>query len=437
MKEIPKAESQTVEFKSQWTDGIKKTLVAFANTTGGDLYIGVGDNGEVIGLQNINRVEEQLISMIRDNIAPSIFPFTQFEQLCIDRKHVLWVHVDQGSQRPYAFDGTNAGSIYVRIGNSSRPASIDEVSEMVRTSNPTPWEERISPEQDLSFNSFRSFALERNIDIDPQKHIGLGLWNKKIGLYTNLGLLCSDQNPFEIVCIQFADQDKLEILKSERISGSIFKLFNESFIFLKSATARGMEKAVGNSLNREDHYSVPIPVIREALINLVAHRDFGRTPPCTIHVTPKYVELFSVGGLPDLMPDDIYLRLATNCRNSRLAALLVKLGLMESLGTGFNLIFNTYKKLLPQEIVIISSSSFVLRIPQAPKITSEANSGWRRELIELMNDKEAMSRQEIQDAWQVKQATCINRLRQAADEGLIEIIGNGRSRKYKLNSAVS
>lgn len=98
---LPDHESLTVEFKSEWNehkdgDPIKKTLVAFANTAGGDLYIGVDDEGNVVGLTDPGRVEEKLASAVRDNISPSLVGSIATEQLKIQGKSVLRVHVDAG-----------------------------------------------------------------------------------------------------------------------------------------------------------------------------------------------------------------------------------------------------------------------------------------------------------------------------------------------------
>ncbi len=87
MRAIPSFESHTVEFKSQWRekDGqtIKKTLAAFANTAGGEIYIGVNDDGTVCGLENIQTVEESLYSFVRDGIYPSISSMVTTERLFI------------------------------------------------------------------------------------------------------------------------------------------------------------------------------------------------------------------------------------------------------------------------------------------------------------------------------------------------------------------
>ena len=106
MQSIPSYESQEVEFKSQFGDNdghtIKKTLVAFANTFGGDLYIGVNDDGSVVGVEDVHKTEERLWNMVRDNVYPSIVGSVDTDRVMVDGKIVLHVHVRQGPTPPYS-----------------------------------------------------------------------------------------------------------------------------------------------------------------------------------------------------------------------------------------------------------------------------------------------------------------------------------------------
>ena len=71
-------ESQRCEFKSEYTDNILKTVVAFANSEGGKVLIGVDDNGKTIGLKDIDESYTRVINSIRDNISPDITMFIKY-----------------------------------------------------------------------------------------------------------------------------------------------------------------------------------------------------------------------------------------------------------------------------------------------------------------------------------------------------------------------
>ena len=133
MAYIPKYQSFTVELQGSCESKkdearIKKTLVAFANTVGGDIYIGVNDEGQVVGLADPSLVEEKLASTIREAIQPSIAGIVSTQRMQIDGKTILRVHVDAGSLRPYCLDPRTASGIYIRIGNTTGPASIHDIA---------------------------------------------------------------------------------------------------------------------------------------------------------------------------------------------------------------------------------------------------------------------------------------------------------------------
>lgn len=117
MDAIPPVESTIVEFKSDWSDSIKNELIAFANTFGGNLYIGVADNGSPIGLDNPTKLQERIVSMARDNIFPSILHLLAFKVLTIEGRSILLVHVDRGDEPPYRLGLNDVNTIYVRVGN--------------------------------------------------------------------------------------------------------------------------------------------------------------------------------------------------------------------------------------------------------------------------------------------------------------------------------
>lgn len=113
MHQLPPYESQSVEFKAQFGDNdghnIKKTLVAFANTFGGDLYIGIRDDRSICGVEDAGKTEERLWNMVRDNIFPSIIGSVDTERLAVDGKTVIHVHVDRGPVPPYSLAQDDPG----------------------------------------------------------------------------------------------------------------------------------------------------------------------------------------------------------------------------------------------------------------------------------------------------------------------------------------
>src|SRR5699024_11555486 len=94
-------ESETVELKSIVVDDIKKEIIAFANCEGGKLYIGVQDDGTVIGVDDPDGAALQVSNMVRDAIKPDLTMFLHYQTLNEDGKQIIAIDVQQGTERPY------------------------------------------------------------------------------------------------------------------------------------------------------------------------------------------------------------------------------------------------------------------------------------------------------------------------------------------------
>ena len=106
---IKRVESSQVEFKQSVCAGAIKTIVAFANTEGGDLYIGVEDDGEIIGICNLDEELTRLSNMMHDSIRPDILMNCSIRPESIDGKSVILVHVERGTKRPYYLASKDPG----------------------------------------------------------------------------------------------------------------------------------------------------------------------------------------------------------------------------------------------------------------------------------------------------------------------------------------
>ena len=130
-------ESQTVEFKREYTDDIKYAVIAFANTDGGKIYIGITDDGQACGSADIDSTKLRLTNMLRDTIRPDVTMFTNCSVEQIDNKNVLVLTVQRGTARPYYLHskGVRPEGVYVRQGASSVPASDAAILQMKKATS--------------------------------------------------------------------------------------------------------------------------------------------------------------------------------------------------------------------------------------------------------------------------------------------------------------
>lgn len=441
MQEIPSFENQSVEFKSQWgeKDGqtIKKTLVAFANTAGGDLYIGVDDDGQACGLDDIHAIEERIYTTIRDAIYPSISGFVSTRRLKVDGQDVLQVHVEQGRFPPYSLAQDDPRQIFVRIGCTSAPARIEDIAKMVERSNPVPFEKRVSFSQDLTFDYCNKFCRNRGLIFDPKVNINLGFWDISRGAWTNLAFLCSDQGASQFVLINFRDEGKTEVADAQKISGGLLFLLNQAIEFVSKSNYAGMEKPKDGSLERKDYYRVDPDAVREAIVNQLVHCDYSKGVPCSIHISPKLIEFWSAGGPHNVSAKDILEDMTTSCRNEALAAFLTRLKLMEGLGTGFRLIKQIYGRTPLERLVKITESSFKISLPRAEFGRLPDMDERQKIIVNFVLAKGSARRKEIEDLLHLSQPVCAVLLRQLVDMDVLEKEGAGPRTRYVIAPAMA
>ena len=185
-------ENETLEYKRQYTPDIKKEVVAFANTAGGTIYIGVDDNGTPVGVQDPDAVVQQLTNALRDGIRPDVTMFTRIAIQDVGGCPVVAVTVSTGTRRPYYLTdkGLRPSGVYLRQGASSAPASEDAIRRMIRLTDGDSFENGRSLIQELTFQTFAAEMQQRHLACGPAQYQTLGILATD-GLYTNLGLLVS------------------------------------------------------------------------------------------------------------------------------------------------------------------------------------------------------------------------------------------------------
>lgn len=195
-------------------------------------------------------------------------------------------------------------------------------------------------------------------------------------------------------------------------------------------------------LERRDRYSVAPEAVREALVNMIAHRDYSRTPPCVVHLTPSRVMFFSVGGPADLTEEEILLQIATNCRNVRLANFLKALHLMEGTGSEFNTIRHAYNNIPLSQLIQVLSTSFLISLPQknfvedtdksfqSNKISQSAESA----ISNYFHSKGKATLSDIVNDFNIPRSTVSYWLRKMVAENRLLKAGSGRNTFYVSNS---
>ena len=133
-------ETENIEFKAQFTEVIYKEVIAFANTDGGVVFVGIDNNGNAVGLADVDQEYTRITNGIRDAIVPDVTMFVRFS---IQDNRVVRIAVSEGSNKPYYLKGKGLkpNGVYVRQGTSSVPASPAQIRQMIKESDGDAFEE--------------------------------------------------------------------------------------------------------------------------------------------------------------------------------------------------------------------------------------------------------------------------------------------------------
>ena len=333
-------EGITVEYKEKLTSEARKTVVAFANTAGGTLYIGVSDDGTPVGVKDPDEIILQLTNMVRDAIRPDVTMFTSAAVEKIEEKQVVALHVQKGTAAPYylAGKGIRPEGVYVRQGASSVSATEAAILRMIRETGGDSYEEMRSLVQELSFDAVSKAFSQAGLPFGDAQMRTLGLVSEE-GLFTNLALLLSDQNPHTVKAAVFEGSSKTVFKDRFEFEGSLLKQLDDvaAFIDRYNSTRSRIE-----GLRRIDERDYPQEAIRETLLNAIVHRDYAFSGPALISLFDDRIEFVTLGGLvKGLTLSDLELGVSI-VRNRGLASVFYRLGLIEAYGTGIPKIRECY-----------------------------------------------------------------------------------------------
>lgn len=421
-------ETEDIEFKVRYTDEIYKEIIAFANTDGGVLYIGVDNDGNAIGLEDVDDEYTRITNGIRDAIMPDV---TMFVRFTIQENRVVRITVSEGSNKPYYLrsKGLKPSGVYVRQGTSSAPASYENIRQMIKESDGDAFEDMRSLEQELTFESAKTAFARYGVEFGEEKYRALGIANNNI--YTNLGLLLSDQCAHTTKIAVFGDAERTVFRDSREFGGSLLKQFEDSVNYLALCNRTS---SVIKGVVRTDTKDYPEEALREALLNALVHRDYGFSGSIIINVNDDRMEFISIGGLlPGLTTDDIRLGISQP-RNKKLAEVFHRLRLIESYGTGIRRIFKLYENCSVQPEIEVSNNAFKIVLPNMNETAAEQQENHTteqmRQVLLYIKENGRITEDEIGRLLGIKKTRIYTLTKQMRGLGLIRTEGRGENKVF-------
>ena len=423
-------EDANTELKREYTDEIKKTAVAFANTSGGKIFIGIGNDGDVVGVADYDKVSLQVVGSLKNAIRPDITMFVKVEMRDMDGKSVVVVNVDRGSSAPYylADHGLKPSGVYVRVGSASVPASEERIRKMIKDTDGDKYIEMRSMNQDLTFTAAEEEFKKVKVKFEQEQQVTLGILDSGLQ-YTNLGLLLSDQCQHTIKVAVFEGNTKSVFKSRKEFEGSLFRQLNEALEYIDYFNLIHAEIGMKKRVER---LSYPRESIREAVLNAAIHREYAFSGSTLINIYDNRIEVASLGGLVSGITLEAAIKGVSQTRNERLAKVFYKLEWVEAYGTGLVRIWETYSAFKLKPTIDVTDSSFIITLPNMTYSNGEPENEQKTTLIEIIRQHGNVTREAAASELGVGVTRCHTLLTELINEKKIAAKKNGKKFEYHL-----
>ena len=353
-------ESKNIEYKVTLPDKSEKymkTIVAFANTQGGKLIVGVDDKThQIVGVENdiLFQLMDGIANAISDSCAPQIIP--DIEPHTVEGKTVIVVSVEAGKNRPYYLKakGKDNGT-YIRVAGTSRQAFSEKIKELEMEGARISWDELTCVGYTVSeeateklcrdIETFRKKAGMKEHSVKKEQLINWKILKEKEEqlLATNAyALLTSDYFPFsKTQCAVFKGTDRAVFLDKREFAGPIYSQIENAVDFVLRNIRLG---AIIDGLVRKEAYELPPEAIREMIVSAHCHRNLLDESCIQVAVYDDRLEITSPGGLYNGLTYEEVMNGHSKIRNRGIANIFSQMGLVEAWGSGIKRIFNAAKE---------------------------------------------------------------------------------------------
>ncbi|NCB98877.1 MAG: transcriptional regulator, partial [Bacteroidia bacterium] len=368
-------ENMTVEYKREITEDIEKEVVAFLNSLGGELLIGVNDDGTINGIQDFDRLSLSIIDRIKNNILPATLGLFNVEVKQDSGKSYIRITIAQGLEKPYYLKkyGMSEKGCYIRVGSQSSPMTQKLITELNSHRVAHTLSNVISPDQHLTFTHLKIFYSEKGFDASSDYFL------RNLGLYTEddrfnyVAYLMADSNGNSVKVARFRGTEKLEILERNEFGRGC--LIRSAYQVLdKLEVVNSTVVRVGGDAARRELRLIDKDALREAVLNAIIHNDYINGSYPVFEIYDNRIEVISTGGLPVGLTEDEFFKGRSHPRNRELMRIFSDMDLCEQLGSGIKKILKAYSK----DIFDISEHFISVRFPfnkEAVSILDEQTNG--------------------------------------------------------------
>ncbi len=364
---LEEGEGYFTEFKES-VSKLDKEIVAFANSSGGRIFLGISDSSAIKGFKLDNKTKSE-IQNIAENCDPPI-------RITIEKyENIVIINVPEGNRKPYKC----SSGFYLRTGANSQKMSTEDIVAFVQNEGRVKFDEiydkRFNFEEDFDRNRYNTFIRKCGISSDYDfkevlKNLGVLAFEDSKVFLNNTGILFFAKYPERIFLqsvvtgVLYKGTEKINILDRKDFKGDIISNVEDAILFLKKHLNISYKI---QKLQREDILEIPETALREAIINSVVHRDyFEKGANVIIEIYDDRVEISNPGGLPKGLKESEFGTKSVT-RNTLIASLMLRANYIEKLGTGIKRIQDAMKDANLPPVQFEKNSFFTIKFQRILK----------------------------------------------------------------------
>lgn len=414
-------ESRTTEFKEKITNTFLKTVSAFANYDGGDIYFGIDDNGNIAGLSDVKQACLDIETRINDSITPQPDYMLELQ----NNDTTIKLTVKSGMQKPYLYKS----KAYKRNDTATIEVDTLELSRLILDGKNIRFEELPCKVQELSFERL-SQKLKESIQLETFNQDTLKtlyLYNSTIG-YNNAAGILADQNCFPGIDIAKFGETISVIQKRVTFEHmSVLDVYEKTIDVFRDY----YEYEEIQGINRKKIEKIPEAAFREAIANALIHRLWDMESQIKVSMFDDRIEIVSPGGLPAGITEEEYLSGKLSVlRNRNLANVFYRLGFVEIFGTGITRIKQLYEGGLKQPEFEVSENTIKIVLPLFEN--NLALTADERAVYKILSKTMLKSISEIEPYVEFGKSKTTRILKELCGKGVVKIEGRGRGTKYVI-----
>ncbi len=431
-------EDNKIELKEIVNNTLPKEIVAFLNTDGGSVYIGIDKNRNVIGVKNIDDSLRAISDIVTDQISPRCVSFVTPKRKTIEGKNIIRIDIKKGNQLFYIKKyGLSENGCYIRIGSSCRSLLPEEIQDRFIKSLTIKDINIIdipSRKKHLTFKILKNYLLSNNNHISDETFLDNYHLLTKDGEYNYLAEILADTNDIVINVATFSSSDKTEYLKREEFGGKCLLLAMEqakNYINSINQTFVNLDTTPRKELKMFD-----TEAFEQAWINACVHNKWSESNHPGIYVFNDRLEIESFGGIPRVLTKEQFLKGKSEPVNKQLFDIFRACNFAEESGHGVPSVVKAYG----DDAYIFTDFYIDVVIPfnrQGFNKTTRTSDRKlpekiRESIMELLSSNGMLSRKDLTLLLNVTEGSVRHHLNKLQEEGLIKRVGPDKGGHWEV-----